>query len=210
VSFIQARKEKVAQAKKDSLAKKKAGKDQFEDKEEKKAKDSKGISSSTKSKDGEQNAEKDKSKDTPKVSNTKNDSNKPHSPSSSGGSAKKTTSSDSKELPARKPVDKKKSTTVTEEKKDSGKNVEASKEKPKTGMSGDSETRKGSNEKFDKAASPSASKEPEESKKSENITDSGPKKISEEDKGLSYKKIDEKSDDSSVRRDSSEDSPEEK
>jgi hypothetical protein len=210
VSFIQARKEKVAQAKKDSLAKKKAGKDQFEDKEEKKEKDSKGISGSTKSKVGEQNAEKDKAKDTPKGSNTKSDSSKPKSPNSAGDSAKKTTSSDTKGLPARKPVDKKKSTTVTEEKKDSGKSVEASKEKPKTGMSGDSETRKGSNEKFDKAASSSASKEPEESNKRKNITDSRPKKTSEEDKGSSYKKTDDKSDDSRVSRDSSEDSPEEK
>ena len=202
VSFIQARKEKVAQAKRDSLAKKKAGKGQFEDKEEKKAKGSKGISGSTKSKDGEQN--------TPKGSNTKNDSSKPQKPGYSGGSTNKPTSSDAKGLPASKSVDKKKGTTVTEEKKDSGKKDIVSKEKPRNKTSDDPEKRKGSEQKSNKDAPTATSKELKETKKKENITDSGTKKTSEEDKGFSYKKTDDKGDNSGVRRDSSEDSPEKK
>ena len=210
VSFIQARKEKVAQAKRDSLAKKKAGKGQFEDKGEKKEKGSKGISGSTKSKDREQNAEKEKAKDTPKGSNTKNHSSKPQKPRSSGGSANTPISSDAKGLPASKSVDKKKGTTVTEEKKDSGKKDIVSKEKPRNKTSDDPEKRKGSEQKPNKDAPTAATKELKETKKKENITDSGTKKTSEEDKGFSYKKTDDKGDNSGVRRDSSEDSPEKK
>jgi hypothetical protein len=92
VSFIQARKEMAAQAKKDAMSKKKAPEGKSEDKEE---------SSGSK---GSKRREGEKGKDAEKGSDIKDDSNKPKRPDDSGGPAKRFSKSPSKGLPDRKPV----------------------------------------------------------------------------------------------------------
>jgi len=206
VSFIQARKEMAAQAKKDALAKKKAGKSKPEEKGEKKATNSKESSDPKGSKVVEENREKKKIKDTPKDSNKKDDSGKPKHPNTSADSAKRPPSSTTQGLPDRKPIDKKQSTTDTGEKKNSGKEDGVSREKPKEGKSVDPEVRKASDRKSDKDASSPANKEPEKTpEKKERAADPEPKKESGEGADFSYKKTDELKDDGSgLRKDSTE------
>ena len=155
VSFIQARKEMAAQAKKDALAKKKAGKGKPEDKEER--------------------GEKEKTEGTPTASNKKDDLSKSSKPDGSQGSAKKSSSSSNEGSPDRKPVDKKKGSMDTEEKKESEKKDGVSKDKP----SNDPEKIKGSEQKSNKDAPTTLSKESEKSSEKKSETDSDPKKESE-------------------------------
>ena len=234
VSFIQARKDMAAQAKKDATAKKKEPKDKSEDKVEKK----KESSNSEESKHKEDKRKDDE--DAPDGSGKEDDSNKDKRPGGSGGPAKKFPRSPTRGLPIRKPVDKtgKKASfdlkskkdfrtpedtddkkggeekkeeegTDTETKKESVKDDGVSREKPEDEKSGDSGARKDSDEESDKDDAPSpAMKEPEETPENkEDDSDTETKKDSEEDTGFSYKKPDdEKSDDSGEQKDSDEES----
>ena len=93
VSFIQARKEMAAQAKKDKLAKKNASQSKPKDKEE----DSKNEEK--RKQDGKNNA---KDKSDPKSSDKKASPNKPKSGDDKSGSDKKTSGSPPKDMPRKK------------------------------------------------------------------------------------------------------------
>ena len=235
VSFIQARKDMAAQAKKDEMSKKKSPEGKDEEKDEKK----KDSSDSKVSKQKEEKKEDEKDKYAPVGSDKKDDSNKPKRPDGSGDPSKKSPKSPTKGLPIRKPVDssgkkasfdlkskkglrtpedtddkkdgeekKKEDDSDTETKKDFGKDDGVSREKSDVEKSGDSSERKDSDEQSDKDDPAPVMKESEETpEKKEEDTDTEPKKDSEEDTGFSYKKPDfEKSGDSDARKESDEQS----
>jgi len=207
VSFIQARKEMAAQAKKEALTKKKESKDKPEDKGEKKKED-------------------EKDKDASEDSDTKDDSDKPKRPDASGDPAKASSMSKSKGLSIRKPVDqtgkkasfdlkskkavrtpedsddkkgdeekKKAEGTETETKKDSGEDTGSSKEESenlKIG-GGDSDERKDSDEQADKDSPSPVSEESEETpEKKEDDSDAGEKEESGKPKDSSNDRPEEK------------------
>ncbi len=220
VSFIQARKDMAAQAKKEALTKKKESKDKPEDK-------------------GEKKKDNEKDKDASEDSDTKDDSDKPKRPDGSGDPAKESTKSKPKGLSIRKPVDqtgkkasfdlkskkavrtpedsddkkgdeekKKAEGTETETKKDSGEDTGSSKQESenlKIG-GGDSGERKDSDEQPDKDSPSPVSEESEETQeKNEDDSEKEPKKDSEKDTGFSYKKPEDgTSGDSGERKDSDE------
>ena len=207
VSFIQARKDMVAQAKKEALTKKKESKDKPDDKGEKKKEDQE---------------DKDASED----SDTKDDSDKPKRPDASSDTAKETTRSQPKGLSIRKPVDqtgkkasfdlkskkalrtpedsddkkgeeekKKAEGTDTETKKDSGEENGSSKEESenlKIG-GGDSDEQKDSDEQSDKDSPSPVSEESEETQeKNEDESDAEKKEESGEPKDSSNDRPEEK------------------
>ena len=214
VSFIQARKDMAAQAKKEALAKKKESKDKPEDKGEKKKEDGK---------------DKD-------ASDTKDASGKPKRPDASGDPAKESTKSKPKGLPIRKPVDqtgkkasfdlkskkavrtpedsddkdrkeeKNEDDSEKEDKKDPGKDDGGAKEKPENEKGGDSDERKDSDEQPDKDSPSPVSEESEETqKKNGDDSEKEDKKDSEKDTGFSYKKPEDgTSGDSGEKKDSDE------
>ena len=204
VSFIQARKDMAAQAKKEALTKKKESKDKPEDKGEKKKEDG-------------------KDKDATEDSDTKDDSDKPKRPDASGDPAKESTTSKPKGLSIRKPVDqtgkkasfdlkskkavrtpedsddkdrkeeKNEDDSEKEDKKDPEKDDGGAREKPEDEKGGDSDERKDSDEQPDKNSPSPVSEESEETQeKNEDDSDAGKKEKPDESKDSSNDKPEEK------------------
>ena len=234
VSFIQARKDMAAQAKKEALAKKKRPKDKPEDKVEEKTvtttstkTTSKTTTSSTKviSKESssERGSKEGEEKKSTADSEKKKDSQKAYEASKGKSEDEKSDDSDErkdsveqsdKDAPSsareepEETQEKDEDDSGTETKKESGEDAGSSKEESEDEKGGDSDERKDSDEQSDKDAPSPAMKEPEESpEKKEDDSDTVEKKDSEEDTGFSYQKPDfEKSDDSDQRKDSDEQS----